>query len=222
MQKSRRKIVWIGLLLFLIGVLVVGFIYRHSLYRFFQSKYRTYGNSGGLNNMCPNCAAYFPDVVSVMERAYKKERLKPGKRLSDLELLYKRGVLVKIPDDKRYVIADMTYSLPYVLPKVIPFLQDLAMEYTRRLEAQKLPLTPFVITSGTRSIESAKRLSEINGIALEDSHHLYGKTLDISYKQFGSNRAEQVCLIEAMYALRQQGRCYVKFEKKGALHLTVR
>ena len=222
MKKPNRKILWIGLLLFLFGGATIGYIYRYKIYRYTRSTLGSYRGSGGLTDTCPNCDAYFPDVVSVMERAYKKERLKQVRELADLERLNKRGVLVKIPDDNRYVIEDMTYSRPYVLPKVIPFLHDLAGEYARRLEEKKLPMTPFVITSATRSVRSAKELSKINGIALEDSHHLYGKTLDISYKQYGQKLAEQICLIEALNSLRRQGRCYVKFEIRGALHLTVR
>ncbi len=201
---------------------MVGYVYRHKIYLFIRSKYREVRGGGGLTDNCPNCANYFPDVVAVMDRAYRKERMEPRRELRDLERLYRSGVLVEIPRDKRYVVDDMTHSVPYVLPAVVPFLQELADEYERELQAKKLPLVPFIIISATRSIESAKKLNDENEIAREKSHHLYGKTIDISYKQFGNKSAQQICLIEALHTLRQRGRCYVKFEVKGALHLTVR
>ena len=222
MTKPARKNLLIILLLILMGAGLIGYFFRHKIYRYIQSSYRSYRNNYGLTDNCPNCASYFPDVVAVMDRAYRKERLKPQNSLTDLERLYRSGVLVKIPSDKRYIVDDMTHSVPYILPAVIPFLAELANEYERELQEKKLPIVPFIIISATRSIESAKQLNEENEIAREKSHHLYGKTLDISYKRFGNKYAQQICLIEALHTLRQRGSCYVKFERKGSLHLTAR
>ena len=105
---------------------------------------------------------------------------------------------------------------------MIDFLKDLSIEYEKNLRKAGLSYYPFVITNATRSIESAAELTEVINIARKKSHHLYGKTIDISYKQFGGHEKEQLCFIKALRDIRKEKRCFVKFEKTGALHLTVR
>ncbi|MFM7671923.1 MAG: DUF5715 family protein [Bacteroidota bacterium] len=219
-RKSKKTILFI----LLIGALIVAAVlykYRRPILQRLRYNSCSIGNYG-LTYECPGCAEYFPDVVAVMEQAYRSEKIEPQEELTDLDALFDRGVLVEIPCNSRYGYDRMDHSRPYVLPVVLPFLNDLVTEYEKNLRQKNLSYIPFIITSGTRSITSANALTEENGIARTQSHHLLGKTIDISYKRFGDHRAEQRCFIEALHRLRDRDRCYVKYEQSGALHLTVR
>lgn len=217
-KPKHNLLLILSLIIFVIAI--TGYYYRHTILQWVRSQV----NSGApqVAAECPGCADYFPDVVAVMEKAYKSEKIQPQQTLADLDELYQQGVLVQLEGGNRYQIDEMVHSRPYVLPVVTSFLEDLASEYEKRLKESGLSYKPFIITSGTRSIESAKDLTEENNIARTRSHHLLGKTIDISYKRFGTSDKHLLSLVEALRSLRDEGRCYVKFEKSGALHLTVR
>lgn len=216
------------LILTLAGVMVIsmGFLaywYRHQLISIArQSSKKVIPFDGGLSETCPGCDQKFPDVVPIQERAYRRGRLRSQPTMDGLDRLLRKGVLVELRDNDRYIIGQLEDSRPYVLPVVVDFLERLSQAYAQELTARKLSYRPFEIISATRSIYSAGELTKKNTLARRWSHHLYGKTIDISYKRFGRYEQEKICLIEALSKLRQQGRCYVKYEIDGALHLTVR
>jgi len=80
------------------------------------------------------------------------------------------------------------------------------------------------------------RLRRFNGNATEKSCHLYGTTFDICYNRYktvedpdGPRRREvrndslKYVLSEVLRDMREQGRCYIKYEvKQGCYHMTVR
>ena len=221
-KKNKKPFVGFVLLLMMI-LLGTAYWFRGPLRATFTKlANRARTKTTGMSDGCPGCASEFTDVVAVQERAYRKERLKPQQNLTDLDNLYRKGYLAKLQDNPSYGIADMDHSRPYVLPVVTDFLSELANEYASTLKKQNLPYYPFVIISATRSINSAEDLMEENTIARKRSHHLNGKTIDISYKRFGGHEQERVCLIQALKKLRRNGKCYVKYESTGSLHLTVR
>ncbi len=74
----------------------------------------------------------------------------------------------------------------------------------------------------TRTIESIKRLIGIEDNAIENSAHLRGKTLDITIYGFNGYQQNLEAFVSALRELRNKNRCYVKFEKNGCLHITVR
>jgi len=224
MNTSTRKLsILIGIVLMCMGTAMVAYRFRKPLKLRLRHAWESIDVfDGGLSAGCPGCQPKFPDVVAVQENAYRSGRIRPQETMGDLDRLRKKGVLVELEDNDRYVIGEMDHSRPYVLPVVKVFLDELSRAYADLLQARKLDYRPFVIISATRSIDSAEELTEENPIARRRSHHLYGKTIDISYKRFGRHESEKVCLIEALSTLRRQGRCYVKYEKRGSLHLTVR
>ena len=80
-----------------------------------------------------------------------------------------------------------------------------------------------------RTPRLVKRLRRRNRNAVDTSAHLYGTTFDISYAKFicDSTRVPRTqedmknLLGEVVYAMREQGRCYVKYERKqGCFHIT--
>jgi hypothetical protein len=92
------------------------------------------------------------------------------------------------------------------------------------------------VTSVLRTEEDVARLRRFNGNATENSCHLYGTTFDICYNRYetvedpdGPRRREvrndtlKYVLSEVLRDMRQQGRCYIKYEvKQGCFHMTVR
>ena len=220
-SKKPLLLALVGVMLIAMGILA--YRYRHTLMSMVRHVPEVIDPfDGGLSDSCPGCAQNFPDAVAIQENAYRKGRLKAQPTFDDLDKLLRKGVLVELEDNDDYIIGEMDHSRPYVLPVVVDFLERLSKAYAAELKALKLSYRPFEIISATRSIDSSDELTEDNPIARRRSHHLYGKTIDISYKRFGRHEKEKICLIEALSKLRKQGRCYVKYEQRGALHLTVR
>jgi hypothetical protein len=217
MSKSSNKFIVIGVLI-LISVLFVSVLFYAPLKR----RVTNIISVRSTTNECPRCAEFFPDVVAVQERAYVSGKMKPVETLDQLDDLYQRGKLSKITSNSKYIVEKMEYARPFVLPEVVVFLEELASEYETNIREKKIEYHPFVLTSATRSIQSAKALKDVNDIARGRSHHLFGKTIDISYKQFGGYEAQQICFIDALRKMRKGKRCYIKFETKGALHTTIR
>ncbi|MBM3442254.1 MAG: hypothetical protein FJX89_06065 [Bacteroidetes bacterium] len=224
MSTSFRKMsILIGMVLMCMGTAMLAYRFRKPLKLRFRHAWESIDVfAGGLSASCPGCESKFPDVVAVQENAYRSGRIRPQETMDDLDRLRRKGVLVELEDNDRYVIGEMDHSRPYVLPVVKAFLDELSRAYADLLQVRKLDYRPFVIISATRSIDTAEELTEENPIARRRSHHLFGKTIDISYKRFGRHESEKICLIEVLSTLRREGRCYVKYEKRGSLHLTVR
>ena len=125
-----------------------------------------------------------------------------------------------------YYVRGLTHSVPYLVPKAETLLSDIAREF----QVISGTNSRFEVTSVLRTKEDIKKLQGSNANATTNSCHLYGTTFDISYARFRtdvlhpkSNAELREALAQAVYNLREQGRCYVKFEKKQkCYHITVR
>ena len=87
----------------------------------------------------------------------------------------------------------------------------------------------LIVTSVLRTMEDVARLRRRNGNATEQSCHLYGTTFDICYNRYQPierpvrNDTLKWVLSEVLRDMRQQERCYIKYEvKQGCFHMTVR
>ncbi len=109
-------------------------------------------------------------------------------------------------------------------------LQDIGRTFMDSLQVKGLPLHRIVVTSVLRTEEDVTRLRRSNHNATEQSCHLYGTTFDINYNLYnpvGSKSAPddklKFVLSEVLDDLRQQGRCYIKYEvRQPCFHITVR
>lgn len=134
--------------------------------------------------------------------------------------------LIKISSNSMYYVRGLTHSVPYLVPKAETLLSDIAREF----QVISGTNSRFEVTSVLRTKEDIKKLQGSNANATTNSCHLYGTTFDISYARFRtdvlhpkSNAELREALAQAVYNLREQGRCYVKFEKKQkCYHITVR
>lgn len=134
--------------------------------------------------------------------------------------------LIKISSNSLYYVRELTHSVPYLVPEAETLLSDIAREF----QSISGTNSRFEVTSVLRTKEDVSKLQSTNVNATSNSCHCYATTFDISYNSFKtdvvhpkSNSKLREALSQALYKLRKQGRCYVKFEKKQkCYHITVR
>ncbi|MFZ9299433.1 MAG: DUF5715 family protein [Chitinophagaceae bacterium] len=170
---------------------------------------------------CESCDQLFTDGISVHELAYKKEGIKSQKNSVALRNLESKGVLKKITTNDYYIVRDMDYSDPLLLPKAADLLLNISRLYVSEIEKAGLKYIPFEITSATRTIESIKRLKQDNNNAIKNSAHLKGKTFDIGYINFANYPRQRALFINVLKALREENKCFVKYELvQKCFHIT--
>ena len=172
----------------------------------------------------------FSDMQEKQKRAAIANGLAPFKSRADIEQQYKRlrreKRLVKIESNSKYVVRPLTYSSPYVVPKVERLLEDIAESFQKKTQSK----ARFMVTSVLRTEEDVKKLRRTNGNASTASCHCNATTIDISYVRFDQDESRprdeyqlRLALAQTLYELRKQGRCYVRRERKQyCYHITVR
>lgn len=140
--------------------------------------------------------------------------------------------LVPIFSTKLYKVDSMYHSRPFLTPEAVLLLdyighrfQHLMHEYYPSADEYRL-----VVTSALRTAQSERRLRRVNRNATDTSAHMYGTTFDISAQRTehlpsGRDTVVEMCrqmLAMALYELRYEGLCYVKYERGSCFHTTVR
>lgn len=176
----------------------------------------------------------FPDSNSVQLIAANRWGVKPVKNRLDAE--ERKDELVFIDCSPYYYIDPLHSSIPYLVPRAAVLLQDIGQAFFDSLQVKGVPLHRFIVTSVLRTQEDVAKLRRHNGNATENSCHLYGTTIDICYNRYktvedpdGPNRRQvrndslKFILSEVLNDMRQQNRCFIKYEvKQGCFHMTVR
>ena len=182
----------------------------------------------------PSYAAAFPDSNGLQLQAANKWGVLPVKNRADAEARKKE--LVYIASSPYYHVDPLRQSIPYLVPRAAVLLQDIGQAFFDSLYIKGVPLHRFIVTSVLRTQEDVARLRNFNQNATENSCHLYGTTFDICYNRYetveppqGPRRRQvrndtlKYVLSEVLRDMRQQGRCYIKYEvKQGCFHMTVR
>jgi hypothetical protein len=176
----------------------------------------------------------FPDSNSVQLIAANRWGVKPVKNRLDAE--ERKDELVFIDCSPYYYIDPLHSSIPYLVPRAAVLLQDIGQAFFDSLQVKGVPLHRFIVTSVLRTQEDVAKLRRHNGNATENSCHLYGTTIDICYNRYktvedpdGPSRRQvrndslKFILSEVLNDMRQQNRCFIKYEvKQGCFHMTVR
>lgn len=173
-------------------------------------------------------AESFPDTNAVQLSAAQKWGVSPVKNREDAES--RKRELVYIGANPYYHVDPLYSSIPYLVPRAAVLLQDIGKNFFDSLYVKGLPLHQIIVTSVLRSQEDVVKLRRRNGNATENSCHLYGTTVDICYNRYHAvgprevrNDTLKYVLSEVLRDLRQQERCYIKYEvKQGCFHMTVR
>lgn len=151
---------------------------------------------------------------------------------SDADILHLRRPVQRVQSCEDYYVDKLTHSYPYLVPEAAELLGDIGRSFRDSLQARGGGAYRIKVTSVLRTPATVKKLRRVNRNATEESTHSYGTTFDISYSKFVCDDASaphrtfedlKNLLAEVLYKLREQGRCYVKYEvKQSCFHITVR
>jgi len=182
-----------------------------------------------------NWGEAFADSQAVQIEAAETNGIQPVSSREELQELVAAHRLVDVRLSPLYQVDSLTHSVPYLVPKAQQLLHEIAVNFLDTLQARHLPPHLIIVSSVLRTDEDVDKLQKGNKNATENSCHRYGTTIDITYRRFQpltGNPNDQatlqdeklkLALAEVLYDLKQQGRCFVKYEKKQAcFHLTVR
>ncbi len=179
----------------------------------------------------------FPDLNDVQIKSAKKNGVSPVTSRREVARLVNSHKLVDISSSPFYTVDDLSHSMPYLVPEAQHLLNTIGLNFLDSLRMKGLRPHMLVVTSVLRTGDDVRRLRKKNGNATKNSCHCYGTTVDVSYNRFvpvdGHHKAgmahtrwnetlKQV-LSEVLRDLRDDDRCYVKYElKQGCYHLTLR
>jgi len=210
-MKKNKYFFIITTLFLLFCVSLFAFKNRHKIKNILSYCYRIATKSGESAN-CEGCNDLFNDGIAEHEKAYRIEKIKPQQTDEELK---------RLESNDFYVVQDLDYSQPLLLPKAISFIDQLSKTYYEECLQNKCSYIPFEITSATRSNQSVKKLMKGNANAIEHSPHLKGKTFDISYAAFTEYSKQLEIFVSVLSELKNQNKCFVKYERNGCLHVTV-
>lgn len=169
----------------------------------------------------------FPDGQDVQILAAERWGVRPVHNRDNAEKRKKE--LVYIGASPYYYVDNLRSSIPYLVPRAAVLLQDIGQAFYDSLYVKGVPLNKLIVTSVMRSMDDVAKLQRHNQNATERSCHLYGTTFDICYNRYHPvikpvrDDTLKWVLSEVLRDMRQQERCYVKYEvKQGCFHITVR
>ena len=151
---------------------------------------------------------------------------------SDLRHRVDEGKLVRIKDDKGYVIEQMSHSYPYLTKEGKDLLQEIGKRFREKISDTRMKGSSFRITSLTRTTEKLRDLRHVNSNTSMNSPHLYGNAFDISYIRFTTRRFYvtqcdkkylKEALAEVIWQLRNERRCWATYEtNQNCFHVVAR
>ena len=177
----------------------------------------------------------FPDVQDVQIVAARRWGVGPVQNRLAAER--RKQDLVYVGANPYYRIdKSMSQSIPYLVPRASELLQQIGKNFIDSLYVKNVPLHRIIVSSVLRTEDDVARLRQFNGNASDQSCHRFGTTFDIKYVFYDpvhpadgspcvyvSDAILKPVLAEVLRDLRQQGRCYVKHERKqSCFHITVR
>ena len=181
----------------------------------------------------PHFGRAFPDQNDVQLVAAKKWGVKPVYDTNEAEK--RKNELVYVGSNPYFHVDPLRTSIPYLVPRASILLQDIGRVFYDSLQIKGVPLHKIIVTSVLRSKCDVARLQRRNFNATTNSCHQYGTTFDIAYNRYKTvaepgvhrravqNDTLKWVLSEVLNDMREQGRCYVKYEvKQGCFHITVR
>lgn len=149
---------------------------------------------------------------------------------ADSAMLVKKNILVHLKNNSFYKVKDMTHSYPFTTPEMADLLNTISVIFHQKLKEKHQDHFCYIISSALRTNEMQQSLSLYNRNASTQSAHLYGATLDITYKDFYDTQLDTIvqnryaadALKETMIDLREQCRLLAVRERHQACyHFTV-
>lgn len=152
------------------------------------------------------------------------------------EAEHSKDRLQEILSGELYDVDSLTHSIPFLVPRAVACLDTIGQRFLDSLASKGLNPYRVRVTSVLRTKEDVAKLRRRNINAVEQSAHSHGTTFDISWKRFnqipdpGGRPHQEVgadtlklVLSEVLRDMKDQQRCYVKYElKQGCFHITTR
>lgn len=169
-------------------------------------------------------------LVHALKNGLKKP-FKTNKELIDnIENLKRKSILLEVIENNFYQFKSLTHSQPYLIPEAIDMLNEIGYRFQKKMEAKKKNYYKYQITSLLRTEEEQTKLHHRNGNAASHSTHMYGTTVDISYKDFFNikiNKKESSfdavqAMTKVLIEMRQECRLLcVRERHQSCFHITV-
>lgn len=152
--------------------------------------------------------------------------------ISDLRSAYRaRLPISEVVTNEAFTVDTLKHSLPYLQTDALQVLSKIGTLFSDSVERRTGRRSRIIVTSLLRTDVSIAKLRRRNRNAVENSTHRYGRTFDISYRNFAMPDSGEVLNAEmqknilagVLYKLRNESLVYVKYERKqGCFHITVR
>ena len=170
----------------------------------------------------------FDDVNDTHLTVARKVGIKPVSSRDNVKTKH----LTKIVTCNEYKVEHLSHSVPYLTESSARLLKEIGARFQQNLKKQGIIKHRIIITSVLRTKEDISKLRKVNGNAAGNSAHQYATTFDITYVRYDrqsiwgkSTRNEQLANIlgKVLSELRNEGRCYIKYERKQrCFHITSR
>lgn len=178
-----------------------------------------------------NYAKVFNDLNPAHLKAAKKWGVARVKSREDAEKHKKQ--LTQINSCNLYHIDRLTHSIPYLVPRAKSMLDEIGKNFQDSLTSKGVGSHQIIVTSVLRSEEDVKKLRKVNGNASNNSAHLYGTTIDITYARFKRTDDKypydiptahlKHVLAEVLRDMQKLKKCFIKYEvRQSCFHITVR
>ncbi len=140
-----------------------------------------------------------------------------------------KNPIVKIQSCADFYIEPLTHSVPFLVKQGSLRLHEIGRRFRDSLDSRGGGNYRIRVTSVTRTAANVKRLRRRNRNAVDSSVHQLGTTFDISYSSFAISSPEvprenaqlKALLAEVLFAMQQEGKILVKYEKKQpCFHVT--
>ncbi len=139
--------------------------------------------------------------------------------------------LVRIEDNRYYMVDNLKYSAPYLTKGAKSCLDGIAKAFADSLKRKDLLDYKLVVSSVLRTEEDVRRLKRSgNPNASDRSAHCYGTTFDITYTRYHRDDESDAfmqpyeltkVLGEVLRDQKRDGKCLIKYEKQEhCFHIT--
>jgi hypothetical protein len=169
-------------------------------------------------------------LIHAQKNGLKKPFLTDQEFISNLDSLKRNSILLEVTDNRFYQLKSLTHSQPYLIPQAVDMLNEIGYRFQERLKEKKYNNYRFRITSLLRTEEAQKSLHHHNGNAIDRSTHVYGTTVDISYKNFYNTKKDTIessyeavqTLTKVLLEMRRECKLLaVREHKQSCFHITV-
>lgn len=169
-------------------------------------------------------------LVHALKNGLKRPFKTNNELITNINNFKKKSILFEVTENNFYQFKSLTHSQPYLIPEAIDLINEIGFRFQKKMEAKKKNYFKYQITSLLRTEEEQTRLHHRNGNAASHSTHMYGTTVDISYKDFYNTKINKKessfdavqAMTKVLIEMRQECRLLcVRERHQSCFHITV-